>query len=73
MFYSLPEDIESSLPVDSVRFSFFFRRFPKLAGGHSFPELQKSMDWFKGKSTGKPWFLPSNIGVSCKFSHYPIL
>ena len=51
----------------------FFRRFPKLAGGHSFPELQKSMDWFKGKSTGKPWFLPSNIGVSCKFSHHPIL
>ena len=21
----------------------------------------------------KPWFLPSNIGVSCKFSHHPIL
>ena len=22
---------------------------------------------------GKPWFLPSNKGVSCKFSHHPIL
>jgi len=21
----------------------------------------------------KPWFLPSNIGFSCKFSHHPIL
>ena len=21
----------------------------------------------------KPWFLPSNIGLSCKFSHHPIL
>jgi hypothetical protein len=27
----------------------------------------------KGKSTGNPWFLPSNIGLSCKFSHHPIL
>jgi hypothetical protein len=32
-----------------------------------------SMDWFKGKIYTKPWFLPSNIGVSCKFSHHPIL
>jgi hypothetical protein len=32
-----------------------------------------SLDWFKGKSTGNPWFLPSNIGLSCKFSHHPIL
>ena len=23
-----------------------------------------SMDWFKGKFTGNPWFLPSNMGVS---------
>jgi len=21
----------------------------------------------------KPWFLPSNIGLSCKLSHHPIL
>ena len=21
----------------------------------------------------KPWFLPSNIGLSCKFSHHPVL
>ena len=27
----------------------------------------------KGKIYRKPWFLPSNIGVSCKFSHHPIL
>ena len=31
-----------------------------------------SMDWFKGKSTGNQ-VLPSNIGLSCKFSHHPIL
>jgi len=27
----------------------------------------------KGKIHRKPWFLPSNIGLSCKFSHHPIL
>ena len=32
-----------------------------------------SLDWFKGKFTGNHGFLPSNIGVSCKFSHHPIL
>jgi hypothetical protein len=35
-----------------------------------------SLDWFKGKFTGNHgfyMFLPSNIGVSCKFSHHPIL
>ena len=35
-----------------------------------------SMDWFKGKFTGNHgfyMFLPSNIGVSCKFSHHPVL
>ena len=35
-----------------------------------------SMDWFKGKFTGNHgfyMFLPSNIGVSCKISHHPIL
>ena len=26
-----------------------------------------------GKICRKPWFLPSNIGLSCKFSHNPIL
>ena len=36
----------------------------------------ESMDWFKEKLTGNHgfyWFLPSNIGVSCKLSHHPIL
>ena len=28
---------------------------------------------FVGKIYRKPWFLPSNIGLSCKFSHNPIL
>ena len=32
-----------------------------------------SMDWFKGQFYRKPWFLPSNVGVSCKLSHHPIL
>ena len=32
-----------------------------------------SMDWLQGEIYRKPWFLPSNIGVSCKFSHQPIL
>ena len=27
----------------------------------------------KGKIYRKPWFLPSNIGLSCNFSHNPIL
>jgi len=27
----------------------------------------------QGKIYRKPWFLPSNIGLSCKFSHHPIL
>jgi hypothetical protein len=35
-----------------------------------------SMDWFKALRENlnrKPWLLPSNIGVSCKISHHPIL
>ena len=28
---------------------------------------------FVGKIYRKPWFLPSNLGLSCKFSHHPIL
>ena len=33
-----------------------------------------SLDWFVGENLNrKPWFLPSNIGLSCKFSHHPIL
>ena len=46
---------------------------------HSFLENhQESLDGFKGKSTGNHGFyytkfLPSNIGLSCKFSHHPIL
>ena len=24
-----------------------------------------------GNLNRKPWFLPSNIGISCKFSHHP--
>ena len=31
-----------------------------------------SMDWFKGKSTGKPWIFPSNMVFSCYFSLKPI-
>ena len=34
-------------------------------------------DWFKGNLQEThgflQWFLPSNVGVSCKFSHHPIL
>ena len=39
------------------------------------PGQKKSIQWigFVGKIYGKPWFLPSNIGVYCKFSHHPIL
>ena len=32
-----------------------------------------SLDWFKGKITGNHRFSQSNIGLSCKFSHHPIL
>ena len=34
-----------------------------------------SLGWFKGKFTGNHgfYFLPSNIGLSCKISHHPIL
>ena len=32
------------------------------------------LDWFVGENLNrKPWFLPSNIGLSCKLSHLPIL
>jgi hypothetical protein len=32
-----------------------------------------SMDWFSWENLNrKPWLLPSNIGVSFKFSHHPI-
>ena len=32
-----------------------------------------SMDWFWGKIYRKTWFSPSTIGVSCQYSHHPIL
>ena len=33
-----------------------------------------SLDWFSWENLNrKPWFLPWNIGFSCKFSHHPIL
>ena len=36
--------------------------------------MRVSLDWFVGENLNrKPWFLPSNIGLSCKFSHHPIL
>jgi hypothetical protein len=36
--------------------------------------IPKSLDWFVGENLNrKPWFLPSNIGLSCIFSHHPIL
>ena len=38
------------------------------------PPKYDSMDWFLGENLNrKPCFLPSNIRVSCKFSHHPIL
>ena len=27
-----------------------------------------ALDWFKGNLDPKPWFLPLNMGVSCKYS-----
>ena len=36
--------------------------------------MENSLDWFKGKFTGNPWvFTIKLIGLSCKFSHNPIL
>jgi hypothetical protein len=36
--------------------------------------VQESLDWIKGKSKPETHgFLPSNIGLSCNFSHNPIL
>ena len=49
------------------------RFHPVTPGDYLSPEKHKSMDWFKGKSAGNHGFLPSNIGLSCKFSHHPIL
>ena len=42
------------------------------------PSLWKMMEfvkchWIGLRENRKPWFLPSNIGLSCKFSHHPIL
>ena len=33
-------------------------------GSSNIIKILYSLDWFKGKFTGKPWFLPSNIGFS---------
>ena len=36
--------------------------------------ITMSLDWFSWENLNrKPWFLPSNIWLSCKFSHHPIL
>ena len=38
------------------------------------PKKKPSMDWFSWENLNrKPWFLPSNIGLSCKISHHPSL
>ena len=48
----------------------------RRAGGSSGPRFDlnfgKSLDWLR-EIYRKPWFLPSNIGLSCKISHHPIL
>jgi len=43
----------------------------KIMGKH--PTFEMINGGVKGKIYRKPWFLPSNIGFSCKFSHHPIL
>ena len=43
----------------------------KIMGKH--PRFEMINGVVKGKIYRKPWFLPSNIGCSCKFSHHPIL
>ena len=51
---------------------------------HQWTGWMESLDWFCWENLQetpwvftikyrKPWFLPSNIGLSCKFSHHPIL
>jgi len=58
-------------------------RFTRLCRAHC-EELLEVVAWLpvendelnglvSGKIYRKPWFLPSNIGLSCKFSHHPIL
>jgi hypothetical protein len=34
--------------------------------------FRMSMDWFVWENTEKPWFLPLNMGFSCKNSPQPI-
>jgi hypothetical protein len=37
-------------------------------------KMDDSLDWFCWENLNrKPWFLPPNIGLSCKFSHHPII
>jgi hypothetical protein len=43
----------------------------KIMGKHPMFEMINGV--VKGKIYRKPWFLPSNIGLSCNFSHNPIL
>ena len=44
-----------------------------MSKAHKKPfQFQKSMDWFKGKSAGKPPYLLGKSMISCKFSLKPI-
>jgi len=63
------------------RFEWFFNEnhndcHHQISGfSHGLPVILGFVQWigFVGKIYRKPWFLPSNIGVSCKCSHHPIL
>ena len=66
---NLASDLSDFLTKTTTTVTIKFRGFP-WSSSHSWI---CSMDWFCWKIYRKPWFLPSNIGVSCKCSHHPIL
>ena len=70
-YVSLPEGSSISLPLFVP---IFFKDFPAMFfRQQSIDTIYRFPIGFKGKSTGNPWFSPSNVGVSCKFSRHPIM
>jgi flavin-binding protein dodecin len=54
--------------------NFFFTPIPKMAMSRFWNDKSPILNGLvEGKIYRKPWFLPSSIGGSCKFSHHPIL
>ena len=65
----------SHIPLIEVPTKWFLGTAQSLNQTGTWHDYQSDIQWIglRENLNRKPWFLPSNIGLSCKFSHHPIL